>query len=207
MNFQAVRDAEGQMDGQYQRKVTLFGIPKQIKPIEYNSKTGKPYNQVDITDDAGETNTVKILGGKIHSEHVDTRLSFDIAPYTHQPSGKIYYSGFWNDRVNVNQQQPAPQNAQQGVQQAAQRPNPPQGAPPNGKNAERTSNERQAVWKASCEYAGRAGLNGTGLLEIAEAGMYFVETGGNIFDVPEPDGEITGEPAVNNNPAADGIPF
>lgn len=99
MNFNLVRQAEGKMDGKYQAKITMYGVPNPIGAVQYNPKTGKPFQQVTITDDAGETNKVKILGGKMGDACIDRRLVFDIAPNPFE--GKMYYQGFWNDRVAV----------------------------------------------------------------------------------------------------------
>jgi hypothetical protein len=112
MNFSMVRQALGQMDGQYQLKIAMFGVvvPPQIGEIEYNKKTGKPYQQVKIQDDTGETNKVKILGGKMTIDLIGKRLAFDIAPSPYQPDPSrppiMYYTGFWNDRATVPSTKP-----------------------------------------------------------------------------------------------------
>jgi len=38
MNFQAVREAEGQMDGQYQMKVAMFGTPQNVGDVTFTPK-------------------------------------------------------------------------------------------------------------------------------------------------------------------------
>lgn len=127
MNFQTVREAEGQMDGQYQMKVSMFGIPQEVGEVTFTPK-GKKIQQVMILDDKGEIQKVKIFGGKMTSHCVGEGLSFQIAPYTSDQNHQTYYSGFWNDRAGASQ---APQGQQQAPSQPAQRPNVPKSAPSN----------------------------------------------------------------------------
>jgi hypothetical protein len=71
----------------------------------------------------------------------------------------------------------APQNAPQAPQQPPQATKPPQ----QGRNGREVSIERQAAFKAACEYAGRLGVDGETLIKIAIAGHYFIETGENSY--------------------------
>jgi len=84
------------------------------------------------------------------------------------------------------------QNAPQAPQQPAPASNTPQ---QDYKAKERTSIERQAAFKAACEYCGRTGIAKEALVEIAKAGHYFIETGNNLYDIPKPDQSITESPS------------
>lgn len=92
-------------------------------------------------------------------------------------------------------QQTSPQNQQQAPQQAAPVSTTSYQAPPQPqvdyKAKERLSIERQAAFKAACEFAGRQGLSNVELIKIAKAGHYFIETGNSIYGIPEPDPSIT----------------
>lgn len=139
MNFGTVREAEGQMDGQYQIKVAMFGTPQNVEGVTFTPQ-GKKVQQVTIADDLMEVQRVKIYGGKMTIGNCGQRLSFEIAPYTSDKNNQTYYSGFWNDRVGVSQ-------ATQGQQAPAQQPNAPK---PTPSNKDRLI-VAQVVYKAVCE--------------------------------------------------------
>ena len=78
------------------------------------------------------------------------------------------------------------------------------GQPPQQRNGKDTSIERQASFKAACEFAGRSGIkDGETLIEVAIAGHYFIETGKNFYRIPEPAQEITN----TGDESPDDIPF
>ncbi len=166
MNFQAVRDAEGQMDGQYQRKVPMLGTPQRVEDATFTPQ-GKKIQQVTITDDIGEMQKVKIYGGKMQNSLCGQKLSFEIAPYTSNRNNQVYYSGFWNDRATTGQ----------ASQQAPQKP---QQTPP----AQEPFSMRQTAWLGACRFA-TVHKNITSLqelIQIAQAGAHFIQTGLNLVE-------------------------
>jgi hypothetical protein len=87
-------------------------------------------------------------------------------------------------RIDPQQAQYAPQQGQYAPQNAPQAPQqPPQATKPpqQGRNGREVSIERQAAFKAACEYAGRVAVDGETLIKIAIAGHYFIETGKNAY--------------------------
>lgn len=170
MNFQTVRDAEGQMDGQYQRKVAMFGTPQTVEDVAFTPQ-GKKFQQATITDDLQEVQKVKIWGGKMDVGCVGQRLSFEIAPYTSERNNQVYYSGFWKDKATIGQ---APQQSQ--------KPTPKQEQLSVDTSCGKVSIERQTAWLGACQYAAKKDINNYALIKIAQAGEHFIRTGKNLYE-------------------------
>lgn len=196
MNFQQVEQGNGKL-------VQMFGVFTEIGGLQYTPQQ-KAKAICKIRDDTGVEHKVHIYQGRGQlpsPEQFNQRCQFNLSTFQGTYEGKPYtgYSGFWQQD---QQQSLPPKKAQQPPQQAAQQPN-------GHQNDRNTSIERQAAFKAACEYAGRHGLNAHSLIEIARAGHYFIETGKNFGDIPKPDKEITsldyaGESSL---PTGDEIPF
>lgn len=80
-------------------------------------------------------------------------------------------------------------------------PQTPQSAPQQTKPRQGDRNqsiERQAVWKGACTYG--VAMNLKDVVDAAIAGMYFVETGKSIFDLPKPHADITEEQVGQSEP-------
>ena len=120
MNFQQVQQANGQ-------NVTMFGAITEFKGEGINPNSGKPFKKVTIVDANNEKHTVTLRGTLPDLSIQGQRTQFDISTYSGNYQGQPYtgYSGFWKSTAQVNQQpQPtAPQQAQQGPSQPAQKPN------------------------------------------------------------------------------------
>lgn len=125
MNFQAVKQANGQ-------NVTMFGTFSEIGGVELNQNK-KQVCKCQITDDAGEKHLVRLYNQNMPTlALLNMRQQFTLSLYQGNYQGTPYtgFSGFWDDRAQVNQPAPqAPQGVPQSPQQPAQRPNVPQPAP------------------------------------------------------------------------------
>ena len=130
MNFQQVKQANGQ-------NVTMFGTFNEIGGVAY-TQNQKPYCKCQIVDDSGEKHLVRLYNQNAPMPTlINMRQQFTLSSYQGQTqTGQPYtgYSGFWDDRAQVNQPTPqtappqAPYTAPQAPQQPAQRPNVPQPA-------------------------------------------------------------------------------
>ena len=134
MNFQQVKQANG-------NNVTMFGTFDEIGGVSL-TQNQKNVCKCQIVDDSGEKHLVRLYGTMPHVNLLRLRQEFSLSSYqgTNQ-RGQPYtgFSGFWNDRAQVNQvpanAPPAPYNAPQAPQYApqappkpAQRPNVPYNA-------------------------------------------------------------------------------
>ena len=132
MNFQQVKQANG-------TNITMLGTFNEVGGVSY-TQNQKQVCKCQITDDSGEKHLVRLYGTMPGPALLNMRQEFSLSSYqgTNQ-RGQPYtgYSGFWNDRAQVNQvpanappapyQAPqAPQAPYQAPQQPAQRPNAPQ---------------------------------------------------------------------------------
>lgn len=190
MNFQAVEQANGS-------SITMFGIFIEVGGVQY-TQNQKAKSVCKIRDDTGVEHKAHLYQGTGQlptPAQLNQRCQFSLSTFQGSYQGKPYtgYSGFWNSQAQVGQQ-----NAPQAPPQPAPAPNVPQR---DYKTKERTSIERQTVWKGACEYCGRAGIDKEGLLAIVKAGHYFIETGNSLYDIPKPD------PSVTEPPTGDDIPF
>ena len=199
MNFQAVREANG-------NNVVINAIATLIDGTTY-TQAGKPKQYCKFTDANGEQQGVSIYQGTgqpIPPEKQGITLSINISAKTSPQGNKLYYGGFWNSNAQVKPiSVQTPQQPRQAPQQAAQQPN----APQNDRNI---SIEREVAFKAACEYCGRMAIPKEQLIKVAKAGHYFIATGNDINDIPNPDPSITNPNYVGDNPpppTGDGIPF
>ena len=134
MNFQQVKQANG-------NNVTMFGTFDEIGGVSLTNNQ-KQVCKCHIADDSGEKHLVRLYGTMPHVNLLRMRQEFSLSSYqgTNQ-RGQPYtgFSGFWNDRAQVNQvPQDAPQaphTIPQTPQNRPQQPNVPQQAPrPQGMN-------------------------------------------------------------------------
>lgn len=138
MNFQAVRQIKGQMDGNFPAKVDMIGVFAEIGGVAYTTNQ-KPFCDCQITDLVSEGHPSEKHKVRLYVKEaiplglLNTECSFSISAYdgtfTDSKTGqqKVYvgYSGFWNDKVlqrpaqqgQVTPYQP-PQRPQQPPQQA-----------------------------------------------------------------------------------------
>lgn len=193
MNFQAVEQANG-------NKVMIFGTFVEVGGVQYTPQQ-KAKAICKIRDATGVSHNVHIYQGTGElpiPENLNQRYQFSLSSFEGNYQGKPYtgYSGFWNSNAQVapKTQQQAPQNVQQ----------PPSRAPQQANaliDARNTSIERQAAFEAACEYCGKRGLDENVIIKVAIAGHYFIQTGKNPDDIPEPD------PSITEPPTGDDIPF
>ncbi len=155
MNFAAVKQANGQ-------SVTMFGTFNEIGGVSF-TQNQKPVCKCQIIDDAGEKHLVRLYNQDAPMPTlVNMRQEFSLKSYQGQYQGQPYtgYSGFWNDRAQVNQAAPqtAPQasyNAPQNPQQPAQRTNVPQPAPQRPNTPQR---KEEPDWDAIAKGKVRHGI-------------------------------------------------
>lgn len=131
MNFAAVDQCKGQMDGQYARKTQVFATFTEVGGQALTSNQ-KPTVKVKLTDDQGASHTVHLYGNTLpNANMLNQRSCFDLSAFDGQGQGGPYvgYQGFWNSSVQTNQQpaqnqpqQPAPQNRQPANAPAGQHP-------------------------------------------------------------------------------------
>ena len=115
-NFQAVREIIDQKnEAGFPETLAMVGVIKEFKGEGINEKTSKPYKKVSIKDDSGELHNVTLRGTLPSVSLAGQRAQFSISSYNGSYDNKSYigYSGFWNDKVDVQQQstQQAPSQA------------------------------------------------------------------------------------------------
>ncbi len=130
MNFQQVKEANGQ-------NVTMFGTFNEIGGVSLNQNQ-KQVCKCQITDDAGEKHLIRIYNQNMPTPALaNMRQQFTLSSYQGQTQkGQPYtgFSGFWDDRAQVEQTVPlnapqAPHTIPQAPQTTPQRPNVPPQAP------------------------------------------------------------------------------
>ncbi len=124
MNFQQIRDSLGQKDGDYQAKTEITATIKRVKDVEF-SKKGKKGQSLYIEIDSGEQDWVKFIGKGVEDSPLDDnslgrRAIFLVWPFRPEQASKTYLY-CWIQRE-------VPQGSSQAPPQAAQQPNPAQGA-------------------------------------------------------------------------------
>jgi len=174
MNFNQVRQCKGQKDGKgYDLKLTMFATFGSSFSSALTQK-GKKKCIVDLTDDAGETHRVHLVGNYLpDASRTNQRSAFLISSYdgtTQDGQPYIGYSGFWQSGDQQQTQQPTPQQRQQAPQQARQSTNAP--------NTTNNSIERQCAWKSACTVAASIGtMNLEETEKWAMHGLSFIQFG------------------------------
>lgn len=205
-SFQAVKQANG-------NNITMFGTFVEIGGVSL-TQNQKQVCKCQIIDDNNEKHGVRLYGTMPGTALLNQRQQFTLSTFQGVYQGATYtgYSGFWNDKVQV-----APQNTQQVSQQVSQQPAQPtnyQQLAPRKKepfNSINISIERQCAFKAACNRAQSTDMEPSKILDLAKQGQYFIETGNNINDLPNPDQSIQENPNYEENPEPiaedDPIPF
>ncbi len=123
MNFQQTKQANGQ-------NITMFGTFNEIGGVTLN-KNQKQVCKCQVTDDNGEKHIVRLYNQNMPTPQLlNMRQQFTLSSYqgTNPQTGQPYtgYSGFWDDRAQVNQPAPqAPHTIPQTPQNRLQQPNVP----------------------------------------------------------------------------------
>ncbi len=153
MNFIAVKQANG-------NNIVMFGTFNEIGGVELN-KNNKRVCKCQITDDAGEKHRIYIYNQNMPTPQLlNMRQQFSLSSFqgTNPQTGQPYtgYSGFWDDRAQVNQttSQAAPQ-APQTMPQRPQRTNVPPNAPQRPNMPQR---EEKPDWDAIAKGKVRHGI-------------------------------------------------
>ncbi len=118
MNFQAVAASNGNLEA-------MFAIVTEVGNQKLN-RNQKPIQTVKLKDDNGEQHSVTINKGNgelLDGSVLGQRLSFNLSTYQGQRG--LGYSGFWNNRAQVNQ--PTPQKPQQDPSRAPESSKPAKG--------------------------------------------------------------------------------
>lgn len=115
MNFAQVKQANG-------TNVTMFGTFDEIGGVSLNQNQ-KQVCKCQITDDNGEKHLIRIYNQNMPTPQLlNMRQQFTLSSYQGQTQkGQPYtgYSGFWDDRAQINQ---VPANAPQAPYNAPQTP-------------------------------------------------------------------------------------
>ncbi len=125
MDFAQVDAAMGQMDGQYAKNVPMQGIIDTPSPIQFHKTSGRPSQQVYVTDGPGIRNRVKIVGKFPDLTTIDASrtVNFEIHAYIATYDNNKYYMGFCNVAEDQNSKPATPaQRAAQPAQKAAPPP-------------------------------------------------------------------------------------
>ena len=211
MNFQTVRQANG-------AQVVINATATQIDGTSF-IPSGTAKQNCKFTDANGEQQSVTIWQGNgepIPLGCQSQTLSINISSKTDR--GRTYYGGFWQSGAQVPQRSQGADiehstafPSQISPPQAPQQPPQATKPPPQQRNSREVSIERQAAFKAACEYCGRRDdMTPRDIIEVAAAGHYFIETSKNLYDIPMPDKGITNPGYVGDNPPPspdDDIPF
>jgi len=208
LNFQQVKQANG-------NNVTMFGTFDEIGGVSLTNNQ-KQVCKCQIIDDSGEKHLVRLYGTMPHVNLLRMRQEFSLSSYqgTNQ-RGQPYtgFSGFWNDRAQVNQvpanAPPAPYNAQQAPHQSAQRPNVPQN--PQGR-MKMPDTYAYPVTPETADRMARA-VCIEAMLRSGQKPLYsyvtelvdFIRTGKEPYYAPDPDPSITGY--SDPPPTDEDIPF
>ena len=133
MNFQAVKEANG-------NNVTMFGTFNEIGGVSLNQNQ-KQVCKCQVTDDNGEKHLIRIYNQNMPTTALlNMRQQFTLSSYQGQTQkGQPYtgFSGFWDDRAQVDQVVPlnspqAPHTIPQASQTPPQQPSVPAQAPRQG---------------------------------------------------------------------------
>lgn len=110
MNFQAVAQNNG-------NKVMMFGTFNEIGGIAL-TQNQKQFCKCKIIDDNGEARQVRLYGTMPGPALLNTRQQFTLSTFQGNYQGNPYtgYSGFWNNKAQVNQQQNYSQSQQRQPQ-------------------------------------------------------------------------------------------
>lgn len=128
MNFQVVEQANGQ-------NVDMIGTITEFIGEGINQKSGKPWKKCKIRDEKGVLHNVTLRGTLPTVALINQKASFQLASFKgiYQNNPYTGYSGFWNDRMQIDPnanysyaQQPA-RNMPQASPQPQQATNSPQG--------------------------------------------------------------------------------
>lgn len=192
MNFQIVDRNNGNL-------VDMFGTFMEIGGVQY-TQNQKAKAVCKIADDNGVSHKVHLHQGNGQlptPAQLQQRHAFSLKTFQGTFEGGTYtgYSGFWKDKIQVNQQ------PQQGLPQPPQAPQQATQPPKNNK---------QPDWDAIAEGKVRHGLvcaciQGGMKLSLAEIEGWktYIMTGHHPDNVPNPD------PSIQQNSVATGddIPF
>lgn len=196
MNFQAVEANNGNL-------VDMFGTFMEIGGVQY-TQNQKAKAICKIVDDNGVSHKVHLHQGSgelPQPAQLQQRHAFSISTFQGNYQGTPYtgYSGFWNNKAQVNQQ------PRQALPQPQQGPQPPR------------QSTKAPDWDAIAEGKVRHGLvcaniESGGILTLAELEDWktYIMTGHHPNNVPVPDQSITEEPqqyAADGTPIDDSIPF
>lgn len=195
MNFQTVAANNGNL-------VAMLATVVELGNQKLNVNQ-KPIQSVKLRDDAGEEHNATINKGKgrlLDSSALGQRLSFNLSTYrgtTRDNQPFTGFSGFWNDKAQINQ--PAPQG---------QRPAPNAPQQPQGNNQKEMRIIRGNSLNAICSAMDIP-------LDMAKdyllAGVQFILTGKwdvkASYNDPEPDPDIREPITADGLPVDDDIPF
>jgi len=107
MSFEKAKSIEGQKNTKgYQESIEMLGTLKKVYPAEFNKSNGKKQQGIEVLDECGTTEKIKIWlckNADMHAGQVDQKFAFTVSPNPYQD--KMYYSGFWNSNTQVAQGQ------------------------------------------------------------------------------------------------------
>ena len=131
MNFASIRATLKGQDGYYP-KIDMVGILQVADAAKFDQTSGKKTQQIQVTDNAGESNKVKIyLGDNPDFNNGMTNQSLNLSVSQNPYKGKMYYAGFYNSNAQTPPQTtpPAQNLPPKGFQNQPQAPQPAQNQP------------------------------------------------------------------------------
>lgn len=174
--------------GQIDSWVDFDGEITEIKELKQRTQKNRLMQKVRLRDSTGD------IGAWIYADIQQCKPHQVISA---NGMLKEYKDVRYLDYATVKDGQQAPPQPPQAPQNPAKSTN----AQRNGRDI---SIERQAAFKAACTAWEKASEEA--IIKLAIAGHYFIETGNNIHDIPEPDPSITEQGNQQTNPEDD-IPF
>lgn len=181
------------------------------QPSEPSGQYQVRYQDIIITDQKGGEWPGRI--GSKRGYQVNTPISVTVEDKDDGEGGTYNYFRKYNPQYP---DQTAPQTVggypklprgKQAPQQAAERPK----SENKQYDTRNTSIERQAAFKAACEYCGRKSLEPDAVVKLARAGHYFIKTGNDVNDISnyEPNSEEEPETSCESQDdnLDDNLPF
>ncbi len=156
-----------------------------IMPPNFTDSWGNQYQDVTVRTVQGDVQGQKASKAALTENDIGAQVEWNIE--VKQNNRNQNYNKFTK-----------PQDPQYASQNRATRPQrATQGTKPqnNGRNTSiNTSIERQCAFKAACSRAQGTDMEPSKIVDLARQGQYFIETGDNINDVPNPSQSIQTNP-------------
>lgn len=151
--------------------VDVAGQIIEIKELKQRTQKNRLMQKVKIKDEYDE------IGAWIYADNQQCTLNQIIVA---NGMLKEYEGHRYIDYATVKNIQKTPQSSHQTPQ------NRPQQSTKDQSYGRNTSIERQCAFKAACSRAQGTNMEPSAIINLAKQGQYFIETGDNINEVPNP---------------------